>query len=522
VAALKLRVAHDPAPPIDPDLAPAPLADFIAAGLSPDPANRPQTAAEFAKELALLRDQHSAPQSESPHGPQGPPLVATGAHAPVDPIVVNRASHQRPDRSAAFAAAMGLIAVGLVGLIALVASSAIGDGEQTTTVTLPSPAGAAAVADDGETGLAANDEFGSPTDQTSVPASTTTTLLSARSTTVATTLVAEARVPNLVGLSVDEATAAATGVDLRVLVVSRVAAGSPDGRVIEQKPDAGATVTLPATVTLFIPRASTLPVMVGRSANSVCAELQALSLACRRVTSYDETVPAGMVIATSPATGAPLTEGGSVEVTVSRGPVSQRTIPQVAGLTQSEARTALEGAGFVNIGVATRPSERFDAGLVSGTTPEAATTLPGDRRIVLLVSSGPPSTVAVPRLKGSTAQEARAALLELGLNTVIERRDLPAGDERIGTVVVVRPEAGTEVATGVEVTIVVGREASGSTTTVQSATSTSTTLTSTTSTSTTGGQASTTASPTTSPSTTATTATTATTTTTTTTSTTAG
>lgn len=499
LAALKLRLAHEPTPRISPDAAPPSLSAFIEAGLSPDPVDRPQTAAEYVRELALVREgRRAGAVSLNTASLAAVPESATAISAPADGVapveleppmpedwpqaspsgpnlVYGRPALDRPDRSPLFAGAMAVVAVGLVGLIALVTANAIDSSDQASPNTLPNPA--AAVTAEGIGGLsddsseaAADDQMG---DATTMPSSTTTTLISGRQTTSPPSTAARAAIPDLSGMAIDAATTAAADVGLQVLVVSRVAGGNRAGTVIDQKPDPGAEVSLPATMTLFIPRAANLPTMVGRSANAVCIELQALSLACRRTTQYDETAAAGSVIATSPPAGSPITDGATIEVTVSRGPVPQRTVPDLAGLTRSEAETFLTDAGFTNLAVSSRPSDNIDANLVVATNPAAGTSMSADQRITIQLSSGPQQAVTVPNVQGLTPAQARAELLAVGLNTAIERRDLPPDNAEIGKVVAVRPAVGAEVASGSAVTLVVGRQQQGTTTTTTAESTTS-------------------------------------------------
>ncbi|MGB5759325.1 MAG: serine/threonine-protein kinase, partial [Acidimicrobiales bacterium] len=80
--AIRLRVTHEPAPTLDPDLVPAPLGVFVSAALSKDPLDRPQTADEFLHELELIRQGRTTGSNPSVlHGETGPMAV----HPPYPP-----------------------------------------------------------------------------------------------------------------------------------------------------------------------------------------------------------------------------------------------------------------------------------------------------------------------------------------------------------------------------------------------------------------------------------------------------
>jgi serine/threonine-protein kinase len=210
--------------------------------------------------------------------------------------------------------------------------------------------------------------------------------------------------------------------------------------------------------------------MVGRSADAVCLELQALGLVCNRVNQNHDQVAAGSVIATNPVEGALFSEGSSVALTVSTGPVTNITIPDVSGMPRAEAEAALREAGFNTIAFAMRannaPKDR-----VFGSSPEAGQILASNRPITILISTGTASPV-VPELVGRTQAEAETLLTDLGLQVQVNMIDLPAEDAGIGMVLASDPDQGTEVEAGSTVTISVGQEAMATTTTTMPETET--------------------------------------------------
>lgn len=378
-------------------------------------------------------------------------------------------------RPAAFTAAMAMIAIGLIGLLAVVALSALGsdDDQQTSAPALPDPnqpapvdAGAGVTGDASGTTVAGDGEA-------MAEEMTETTQPPAEQASTSQTTIARLAVPNMVGLDVETATRRLSDAGFQVLVVGRKATNALPGVVAQQKPDAGSMVAIPLTVTLYIPRVSNLPAMVGRSAVAVCLELQALSLTCNRTLQNNDQIPAGSVIATSPVEGALFSEGSSVELIVSRGPVTTVAVPDVTGQTRAEAEATIMAAGFTIVAYTTQPSDTIEMERAVATNPATGALLPTDQPVTVLISSGPPAKIVLPELTGMTAAEAETRLSALGLTTTITLQDRPAGDPGIGMVLSMAPAAGSEVATGAAVAITVGQAEPEVTTTTTMATTTS-------------------------------------------------
>src|SRR5688572_12770606 len=80
-------------------------------------------------------------------------------------------------------------------------------------------------------------------------------------------------------------------------------------------------------------------------------------------------------------------------------------VPDVVGLTQSEAEAMLTNAGLVVGTVTTASSAKTPVGSVSSASPAAGTLVSSESPVHLEVSSGP-AQVAVPDVAGLTQSEA--------------------------------------------------------------------------------------------------------------------
>ncbi|HEX6665471.1 MAG TPA: PASTA domain-containing protein [Solirubrobacterales bacterium] len=141
----------------------------------------------------------------------------------------------------------------------------------------------------------------------------------------------------------------------------------------------------------------------------------------------------------------------AVTLTVSAGP-GQSAVPGVAGLSQEEATERLEGRGF-EVSVKAVNSESVEEGLVVRSEPSGGTSITNGSTVVIFVSRGPKLT-KVPVLVGSQRGLAVQQIRGRGLEPIVEEEE---SDSPSGQVIRQTPDAGTEVAPGSPVTIVVSQ-----------------------------------------------------------------
>lgn len=128
---------------------------------------------------------------------------------------------------------------------------------------------------------------------------------------------------------------------------------------------------------------------------------------------YSDTVPAGLVVASSPGPGARLRRGGAVTLHSSLG-VLMRTVPPLAGRALADARSSVTGAGLSVGEISHVYDDSHPAGQVLSSNPPAGTRLRHDSPVALTVSDGP-APVTVPNETGKPRGEATSTLQGLGL-----------------------------------------------------------------------------------------------------------
>ncbi|MFC6238768.1 Stk1 family PASTA domain-containing Ser/Thr kinase [Longivirga aurantiaca] len=168
---------------------------------------------------------------------------------------------------------------------------------------------------------------------------------------------------------------------------------------------------------------------------------------------FSETVAAGDIIATDPDVGTDVREGSTVTAVVSKGP-ERYEVPQVAGMSLTEATAAIEDSSLV-VGTVTKDwSEKVKKDLVISSSPKSTTSLKKGQEIDLVLSKGP-APVKIPSLSGQTKDAATSALTGAGLK--VKYAEDYSKKVAEGRVISSNPKSGTTVPKGSTVTLVISK-----------------------------------------------------------------
>lgn len=173
------------------------------------------------------------------------------------------------------------------------------------------------------------------------------------------------------------------------------------GTVISQMPEAGERVISGSTVTLYVAASNEdieVPNLYEYTVDAAERVLNASNLTNFTVNEVSsETVAEGSVIYTEPKAGSIVSADTPIIIYVSSGPtttqVSTFTVPNVVGLSQTDAQEFLEKTGFKNVSVETQDST-IRRGVVLSQTPRSGSSAREDERITITVSTGNPPTTA--------------------------------------------------------------------------------------------------------------------------------
>jgi beta-lactam-binding protein with PASTA domain len=198
-----------------------------------------------------------------------------------------------------------------------------------------------------------------------------------------------------------------------------------------------------------------VPNIVGMTQVQAQAALAAVGLALGTVTSeFSDTVAAGLILRQTPSSGTIAASGGAVAVVLSKGPQSP-TVPNVVGMTQVQAQTALAAVGLALGTVTSEFSGTVAAGLVLGQMPLSGTAVPPGTAVAVILSKGP-QTVTVPAVVGMTQTQAQDAFAVSGLVMGTVGNEF-SSTVSIGIVLSQDPAAGLGIAPGSAVNVVVSK-----------------------------------------------------------------
>jgi beta-lactam-binding protein with PASTA domain len=201
----------------------------------------------------------------------------------------------------------------------------------------------------------------------------------------------------------------------------------------------------------------TVPNVIGLTQPAAESALKSASLAVGNVkTVTSPTTPVGIVTSANPAVGTPIAQGSKVDMEVSSGPVigpAGAAVPNVVGLTQPAAESALTSAGLAVGAVKTVSSPTAPVGIVTSAYPAVGTPVAQGLPVDLEVSSGP-AQVPVPDVSGLTKLAAEAMVRSAGL-VIGTAKTEPSNAVPADGVSNTNPPAGTLVNRGTAVDLIV-------------------------------------------------------------------
>ncbi|HEU5184815.1 MAG TPA: PASTA domain-containing protein [Gemmatimonadaceae bacterium] len=208
----------------------------------------------------------------------------------------------------------------------------------------------------------------------------------------ATIIPSDRKVPNVVGMTYDEAARRLTAVGFRAASgEQRFHASAPPGTVLEQDPPEGAVEAKGAEIVLHVSsgqRRGEVPNVVGMTRQQAELAIENAGLDVGAVEEIRSTQPRGTVSASRPVAGTRVTVPSSVTLTVSVGPASV-DMPDVVGESYSRARTVLEQLGLRVGDVNVDSTSLAPGNTVISQSPAAGRAVGAGARVALTVSGRP-------------------------------------------------------------------------------------------------------------------------------------
>lgn len=227
----------------------------------------------------------------------------------------------------------------------------------------------------------------------------------------------------------------------------------PKDTVLRQEPGPGGRVVAGGIVTLTLskgPEVYLIPEVVGKAKDLAIADLQAAPRffqVSEGPARFDDTAPAGTVVAVDPPVGQPVKPGSPVQIIVSKGraPI---TIPHVVGLQVADAEAQLRALGL-NVKIEAVNDTARPRGEVIEQSPGAGGGAERGQEILLKVSNNV-NLVAMPDMENWKCQDAANHLRSAGFQVDVRGNLL---DQHFGKVVRQNPEANKPVQQGQTVSI---------------------------------------------------------------------
>jgi len=237
------------------------------------------------------------------------------------------------------------------------------------------------------------------------------------------------------------------------------------GLVSRQTPSGGIKLRKGETVDIWVSKGSesvTLEDFLGRTPTAVQDWLSQNGLRGFEKSGKSGAVPTGRVFKQVPPAGSTVKRGDTITYWVSSGK-PQATVPDLTNQTQAEAQTTLAGAGLRLGSVAPESSTTVASGSVIRQDPAAGVLVTKGTAVNIVVSSGSPSpspspaasTATIPNVYAMDSTSATAALMADGFLVKTKLKGGTGQDP--GTVVGMVPDAGTEVASGSTVLLIIAK-----------------------------------------------------------------
>lgn len=241
-------------------------------------------------------------------------------------------------------------------------------------------------------------------------------------------------VPNFIGMNYTEEIKNNSEYDsftFRIIEEQDTSGDYEDGEVMEQDPEADTEVKEGTRITLTIAEVDNgdkgdetmvaVPSIIGKSYENAQSALRAAGLNVSRTEQSSETIAEGYVISCDPDVGTQVATGSTVNVVVSTGSANtNKTVPNLTGLTQDQAKAALEKVGL-KLGSVTEEESSAQAGTVINQTVPYGTEVAAGTAVGITIAKSAeeqePDEPDQPQGSGTASADVTSSLITIHLPT---------------------------------------------------------------------------------------------------------
>jgi beta-lactam-binding protein with PASTA domain len=231
--------------------------------------------------------------------------------------------------------------------------------------------------------------------------------------------VSEVPLPDLVGLSSEEAQQTLQNLGLSARIIPSPVSDAPVNTVVSQSPQAGFVVREGRSISLEVSTPTTIavPSLIGSTEEQARNVLAQLALELGTI-SYDfsNDVPAGQILSQNPPPQTEVPVPSPISIAVSRGPnVPTVSMPDLRGQNIDAAKNRLRGLGFTNIDTVPSSVSNDSPQTVTQQSPAPRQSVTVSTRVTLGYSLSSQIIRQVPNLMGMSFVDAQTALRNAGL-----------------------------------------------------------------------------------------------------------
>lgn len=264
-------------------------------------------------------------------------------------------------------------------------------------------------------------------------------------------------VPDVVGKSETDARRLIEQAGFEVGQVNQVFdADIESGRVVSTDPEAGEKLEKGSKINLNVSKGTEpveVPDLRGMKASEARAALEKAGLKAEAGDpEYSDTVEKELIIRQTPEPGSTVSKGDTVTYIRSLGSENV-SVPSVVGMSESEARSTLQNAGF-SVSSSEDYNDEYNAGVVYGQNPSSGVKVEKGASVTIYVSAGK-APLIVPYVVGQPLASAQSTLESMGLKVSVKEKY--SSTESSGTVMEQNPASGSEAKSGATVTLTVSK-----------------------------------------------------------------